>query len=93
MKFWVPWSFAAIATALAVFFFLAGRADGTVSSFNIVLWLWLLAVTVGVTGASLWLRRAGRTGLAILLTLVLAVPGLLAGLFALLVIVTHPRWN
>jgi hypothetical protein len=93
MKFWVPWSVAAIVTALAVFFFLAGLADGTVSSFNIVLWLGLLGVTVGVTGASLWLRRAGRTGLAILLTLVLAVPGLLAGLFALLVIVTNPRWN
>jgi hypothetical protein len=93
MRFWIPWGIGSIVTAVAMAFFVAGLADGTVSSFNLALWLGLLALTLGVTGGSLWLRRAGRTGLAILLSLVLAIPGLLAGLFILLVLVTHPRWN
>lgn len=93
MKFWIPWSVAAIVTAVAVVFFLIGVGDGTVSSFNIVLWLGILGLTLGVTGGSLWLKKAGRPVLAILLTLVLAVPGLLAVLLLLALIVAHPRWN
>ncbi len=93
MKFWIPWGVAATVTAVTVVFFLIGVGDGTVSSFNIVLWLGLLGVTLGVTGGSLWLRRAGRPTVAILLTLVLAIPGVLAGFLILALIVAHPRWN
>ena len=93
MRFWVPWGIAAVVAAIFLLFFCVGVADGSVSSFNIGLWtLTLLAVT-GVTGGSLWLERAGRPGLATLLALVLAVPGLLAGLLLVAVLIAQPRWN
>jgi hypothetical protein len=93
VKFWIPWTIDAIVAAVFVFFFFWGLVDGTVSSFNIVLWLGMLTGLAVVVGGSLWLKSAGHRIPAILLTLVLAVPGLLAALFMLLVIVTHPRWN
>jgi hypothetical protein len=93
MGFWLPWGIAAVVTAIVFFFFCVGVADGSVSSFNIVLWVLMLLGVTGVTGGSLWLRKAGRTGLATLLALVLAVPGLLAALFLAVVLITQPRWN
>ena len=80
-------------TAIAVTYFLIGLADGTVSSFNLGLWLLLL----GGLGMVLWtghlLRRSGRTGAAIAVLALVAVPGLFAGLLVLIVTVTQPRWN
>lgn len=93
MKFWVPWGIAALVTGVVVFFFFVGLADGTVSSFNSGLWMLVLLGTFGVTGGSLILKRRGRPGLGALLALALAVPGLLAALFLLLVLIMHPRWN
>ena len=93
MKFWVPWAIAATVTGIAICFFLAGLADGSVSSFNIVLWMLTLLGTLGVTAGSLILKKRGRPGLGALLALVLAVPGLLAGLFLVLILITQPRWN
>lgn len=93
MRFWIPWGVAALVTGVAVWFFLAGLADGTVSSFNAGLWAVILLGTVGVTAGSLLLKKSGRPGQGALLALVLALPGLLAGLFLLLVLITQPRWN
>jgi uncharacterized protein (DUF983 family) len=93
MKFWLPWSLAALVDAVVVGFFAIGLADGSVSSFNLALWVVLLAFTSAVTGGSLLLKKLGRPGLGALLALVLAVPGLLAGLLLLVVLLTHPRWN
>jgi hypothetical protein len=44
MKFWILWGWDALIAAVFVYFFLAGLADGSVSSFNMGLWL----VTLGV---------------------------------------------
>jgi hypothetical protein len=93
MRFWIPWGIAAVVTGVAVFFFLVGLGDGTVSSFNAGIWALLLLGTVGVTAGSLILKSYGRPGLGALLSLVLAVPGALAVLFMLLILITHPRWN
>jgi uncharacterized membrane protein YhaH (DUF805 family) len=93
MKFWVPWGIAATVTGIAVYFFLAGLADGSVSSFNIALWMLTLLCTLGVTAGSMILKKRGRPGLGALLALTLAIPGLAAGLFILLVLITQPRWN
>ena len=93
MRFWIPWGIAAIVTGVAVLFFLLGLADGTVSSFNAGLWALLLLVTFGVTAGSLVLKTRGRPGLGALLSLVLAVPGFLAMLFFLLLVILQPRWN
>lgn len=93
MRFWVPWGIAAVVTAVALYFFVVGLGDGSVSSFNIVLWAVLLLGVTGVTGGGLWLKKAGRPGVATLLALLLAVPGLLAGLFLIVLLITNPRWN
>jgi hypothetical protein len=93
MKFWVPWGIAATVTAVVLWFFFLGLADGSVSSFNAGLWTLMLLGTLGVTAGSLLLKRSGRPGLGALLALVLALPGVAAALFLLLVLITRPRWN
>ena len=92
-RFWTVWSFDAAIAAIAVFFFAWGLADGTVSSFNIGIWLLLLGAIGGVVGGSLWFRSKGRSAAARALLLLLAVPGSLLALFYLVVLLTHPRWN
>jgi hypothetical protein len=91
--FWIPWTVDAIVAAVAVVFFLIGVADGSVSSFNIVLWIVLLGALAGFVGGSLWLRSKGHRRAAIALLWVLAAPGVLAGLLMVLLIVNPPRWN
>jgi hypothetical protein len=92
-KFRIVWGFDALIAAIFVFFFFWGLADGTVSSFNIVLWLAILAGLAGVLGGSLWLRKKGRTREAAALLLILAIPGVLGLVFFLALIILHPRWN
>jgi hypothetical protein len=93
VRFWLPWGVDALIAAVALWFFCAGLVDRTVSSFNAGTWLVLLLGLAGVLGGSLWLRAAGRRGLAIALALLLTVPGGLAALFLVALLVTHPRWN
>lgn len=79
--------------AVVFFFFFWGVSDGTVSSFNIGLWGGMLAVVAGVLLGAYYLNAGGNRPLAIILLLVLAIPGLLYALFVLLIIVANPRWN
>ena len=83
----------ALTTVVAVTFFVIGVGDGSVSSFNLALWLGLLSAM----GLSLWgghaLRARGRSSLAIAALAVTAVPGVFAALFILLVLITQPHWN
>jgi hypothetical protein len=81
--FWIPWSIDAIVAAIFVYFFFLGIGDGSVSSFNIVLWLGILIGLAIVLGGSLALRAAGRPGLATALVTALAVPSVLIGLLFL----------
>ena len=92
-KFWLPWTIDAVVAGIALFFFFWGLADGTVSSFTAGLWAALLGALAIVVGGSLWLKVTGRRALGITLALVLAVPGLLVGLFFLALIIANPRWN
>ena len=82
-----------LVAAVAVFFFLWGLTDGTVSSFNIVLWLGLLAGTLGLPWAGWTLAGRGRVRAANVLLLVLAVPAVFAGIMIAVMIVNPPRWN
>jgi hypothetical protein len=93
VKFWILWGWDAILSLVILYFFFAGLADGSVSSFNMSLWTVVVLVVLTVMLGSLALRSSGRVGLAVALLLVLALPGLLFALFFGLVIVTHPRWN
>ncbi len=83
----------ALAAAVVVFFFLWGLSDGSVSSFNILLWLAMLGGVGSVLGGGAWLRSYGQLGLAYGVLLLLAIPATLIGLFFLLLIVLQPRWN
>lgn len=91
--FWFVWGFDALIATIVLFFFFSGLADGRVRAFNVGAWLILLLVVGGVVGGSLKLRATGRTGTAMKLLMVLAVPGFLGVLFLLIVAIGRPRWN
>jgi|SoimicMinimDraft_4_1059732.scaffolds.fasta_scaffold12686_2 hypothetical protein len=52
---------------VVVYFFVAGFADGSVSSFNMSLWLGLLAAVAAAIGGGWVLKTNGQRGLAITL--------------------------
>jgi hypothetical protein len=83
----------AVVAAVVLAFFAIGVADGSVSSFNIVLWLAILAVLAAVLagGVALHGRGYGKAALAVLA--VVAIPGLVYGLFVLSILILQPRWN
>lgn len=83
----------AAALAVALYFFGVGLVDGSVSSFNIVMWLALLAGLGAILIGGLALNRSGKRAAAIAVLAIVAVPALLAALFFLFLILTQPRWN
>jgi hypothetical protein len=78
---------------VVLYFFVIGLADGSVSSFNISLWLGLLAAVAAAVGGGWLLYANGRRGAAVAALSILAVPGVLYGLFVLLIVIAQPRWN
>jgi hypothetical protein len=93
VKFWFLLGFDALIAFVALYFFFAGLSDGSVSSFNIGLWLVILLGLAGVLGSSVLLRSAGRRGAAIAVLLVLGIPGFLFVIFFVVLLVSAPRWN
>lgn len=80
--------------ALVVFaFFFVGLGDGTVSSFNILIWIAMVGGVLAVVGGGLILAMQGQRGAAIGVLLILAIPGALALFFLLMVLILQPRWN
>jgi hypothetical protein len=91
--FRILWGVDVVAALVALAFFFIGIEDGTVSSFNIMLWLALLGgLAVIVFGSNVFHVR-GQHGLAFILAAVLAVPALLACLFFAFLLVSGVRWN
>ena len=93
MKFWLLWGFDALIALVLLYFFFTGISDGSVSSFNIGLWLIILLGLTGIMGGSLCLFSAGRSGIATAVLLLLAIPGVLFALFLLILMITASRWN
>ncbi len=91
--FWILWGFDAVITLIFLYFFFVGLTDGSVSSVNARLWFLILAASGAILLGSYWLQTNQQPGWATALLCVLAIPGLLAGLFFLLVLITNPRWN
>jgi hypothetical protein len=91
--FWFLWTIDAVIAAVAFYFFFPLSAGGNVGSFNILPWLAILAVLAAVLGGSVWLRSAGQHALAIILLLLLAVPGALYALFVLLIVILRPDFR
>ena len=87
------WIFDLFISLVIVVFFFIGIMDGSVSSFNIELWLIILFVLAVLHSGSFWLKTQGYILSAIILLLVLAIPGLLFGLFMLLILLSQSPWN
>ncbi|WP_395611987.1 hypothetical protein [Allosphingosinicella sp.] len=81
-----------IAAATLLLFFLWGVSDGT-ALYAPGLWLGTLALAAGTIGGAVALRRSGKTGLATLLLLPVAIPATGYGLFVLSMLILQPRWN
>ena len=91
--FWILWGMDALVALVAIYFFIVGLGDGSVSSFNGLLWLGILAGLAAVMGGSWMLKASGQLKSAKILLSVVAVPAVLFFLFFLLLILSKPRWN
>jgi hypothetical protein len=83
----------ALAALIVVYFFFIGIADGSVSSFNIVLWLVILSAVAAVIGGGWTLNSKGQRAAANTVLAILAIPALLYGLFILAIVITQPNWQ
>jgi hypothetical protein len=92
MTYWIFWGIDAIAAAILVLFSIIGLFDGSVTSFNIGLWLALLAGAALLLWAGDALRRSGKRSLATTLLGVLAFPTIAMGVFLLAVMILQPNW-
>lgn len=90
--FWILWGFDAIISFVVLYFFFVGLGDGTVSSFNMGIWLILLAV-VGIVMVGSLLLKPHYLWLAKALLCIMAIPGFIYTLFLLFIIIARPRWN
>ena len=82
-----------VVAAVALYFFDVGLRDGSISSFNIYLWMEILGCVAAVVVGGLLLNSSGHPRLAKGVLMLLALPGVLYVLFFLVLIVSHPRWN
>lgn len=92
-SFWLLWGLDAVVALGFLYFFFVGLGDGSVSSFNIVLWMGILGSLGAILGGSFFLRWKGYTALAICVLGLLAVPALGFLLFFLVILISNPRWN
>lgn len=91
--FWILWGIDAVLSLVVLYFFFVGLADGSVSSFNMGVWLLILMGVGAVMLGSLWLKSNQYLIVAKIVLSILALPGVLYGLFMLIIIITKPRWN
>jgi hypothetical protein len=81
--FKVLWGIDAVVAIVILYFFFTGMADGSVSSFNMGLWIAMIAGLMAILFGSLWLKSHDHLLLAKTLLCILAVPALLYTLFFL----------
>lgn len=93
MMFRVLFAIDAILGAIVVYFFFTGLADGSVSSFNMTLWLGILAGLALILVGGLWLNNNGHTAAANVLLFTLAIPGAFYAIFILSVLILQPNWH
>ena len=91
--FRIVWGVTIAVALIFVAFFFIGLGDGSVSSFNIVLWLGTLAALAAIVVGANALAVRGHTVLATVLAAVPAVPAVLYGLILVVAIATGARWN
>lgn len=82
-----------LALIVTFYFFIIGIADGSVSNFNLGLWLFLIIAQVLILVGGYFLHQNNKLFIAKLLLAVTAIPSLIYLLFILLILITNPRWN
>ena len=93
MLFRVLWGIDAIVAAIFIYFFIIGLIDGSVSSFNLALWLGILGALGALLLGSHRLRTSGKVLIANLLLGFLAIPSIFAAILSLIMITSPPNWN
>ena len=93
LLFKILWGIDSLASAIIIYFFFVGLADGTVSPFNLGLWLAILLVIGGVMLGSIWLKSHQHPALSTIVLCIIAVPALLFGAFMLIAIFSGNKWN
>jgi len=91
--FWALWILDALVASVFLYFFFVGIGDGSVSSFNIVEWLCILAVLGAVLGGSFFLRARGLGIVSLIVLALIAVPAVGFALIMGTTIILNPRWN
>ncbi len=87
------YGFDVLVALIILYFFFVGIGDGTVSSFNIVLWLVILSALAAILGGSLWLKSHHHIMLAVTTLLIITIPALLFVSYFLIAILGNGRWN
>ena len=87
--FQVFFAFDALVCAVILFFALTG----SMSSFNIEIWIAILFGLTVIMAGGYWLKQAGHMILGIVLLSVLVIPSILFVVFILLFIVTDTQWR
>jgi len=82
-----------LALIVTFYFFIIGIADGSVSNFNLGLWLFLIIAQVLILVGGYFLHQNNKFLIAKLLLAVTAIPSLIYLLFILLILITTPKWN
>ena len=83
-----------VAVALVAFgFFIIGLADGTVTTFNILIWAAMMGVLFSAPMAGWLLRLRGQRRLATVVLLPLAAVAVLGALAMLVLIVAPPSFR
>jgi ABC-type microcin C transport system permease subunit YejB len=89
----ILWGIDLLVALIALAFFAIGIADGTVSSFNIALWLAILAGISAVVFGARSLARRENVVAACVVAAALALPAFLFALLMTVAIVSGVRWN
>jgi len=93
IPFWWLWGAATAVSLVVLYFFFTGLADGSVSSFNMKLWMILLLIAIGLPLAAIWMRSHDYVVIARILLWILAAPGFFYLMFILIMIIGKPKWN
>jgi hypothetical protein len=87
------WIIDFIVAIIALYFFFTGLSDGSITSFNYRLWIFILLALVIILTGSMFLKSRNHIIFAKSLLALLAVPSLLFALFIIIVLITKAKWN
>ena len=76
-----------------LYFFFIGLADRSITSKNLGLWGLILLGIVAILIGTLWLKDNDHFGLARIILIGAAVPGLLVLLYFIIVLTSKTKWN